>query len=266
MKFNDMTYVISIVILCITIVYTLLYSGVTGLLMSSAVALFAAAFVEQFELIVAITVIFALFYTLFLKKFIKRFEPFQNQEIVNRIAEMQHNKGNNSSRASHAPRQPVGVYNPKVEGFQDVSPTVEKEGESQESSAAAASKTGQHQVDTEHANKVTAAINSDKEKENEEFQSATNGLFKLGKMPSEHEDGPKLDAGKTIMKAVGSFDPKTISAMTTDTKKLLDTQKGLMEMLTQMRPVLADGKELLQTFSGMFSGGKGGGGGMPFSL
>jgi hypothetical protein len=28
-----------------------------------------------------------------------------------------------------------------------------------------------------------------------------------------------------------------------------------MNMLTQMRPVLADGKELLQTFSGMFGGG-----------
>jgi predicted component of type VI protein secretion system len=57
------------------------------------------------------------------------------------------------------------------------------------------------------------------------------------------------------MKAMSSFDPKTISAMTTDTKKLLETQKGLMQMLTQMRPVLADGKELLNTFTGMFGGG-----------
>jgi len=29
-----------------------------------------------------------------------------------------------------------------------------------------------------------------------------------------------------------------------------------MGMLQQMRPVLADGKELLQTFSGMFGGSK----------
>jgi hypothetical protein len=43
--------------------------------------------------------------------------------------------------------------------------------------------------------------------------------------------------------------------MTTDTKQLLETQKSLMNMLTQMRPVLADGKELLQTFSGMFGSG-----------
>jgi hypothetical protein len=43
--------------------------------------------------------------------------------------------------------------------------------------------------------------------------------------------------------------------ISTDTKKLLETQKGLMSMLNQMRPVLADGKELLQTFSGMFGSG-----------
>ena len=61
-----------------------------------------------------------------------------------------------------------------------------------------------------------------------------------------------LDVGNTVMKAMNSLDPNTISSMTADTKKLLDTQKGLMSMLTQMRPVLADGRELLQTFSGMF--------------
>ena len=32
-----------------------------------------------------------------------------------------------------------------------------------------------------------------------------------------------------------------------------------MSMLNQMRPVLADGRELLSTFSGMFGGGGGGG-------
>ena len=89
----------------------------------------------------------------------------------------------------------------------------------------------------------------------DEFQSATNELFKLGKMPSEHSEGPNLDAGSTLLKAMGSFKPEQINAMSADTKQLLETQKSLMGMLTQMRPVLADGKELLQTFSGMFGGG-----------
>jgi hypothetical protein len=56
------------------------------------------------------------------------------------------------------------------------------------------------------------------------------------------------------MKAMNSLDPSVISSMTTDTKKLLETQKSLMGMLGQMRPILADGKELLSTFSGMFGG------------
>ena len=88
----------------------------------------------------------------------------------------------------------------------------------------------------------------------EEFQSATNELFKLGKMPSEHKEGPMLDAGGTIMKAMSSIDPATTQKMTMDTKQLLETQKSLMNMLTQMRPILSDGKELLQTFGGMFGG------------
>ena len=89
----------------------------------------------------------------------------------------------------------------------------------------------------------------------DEFQSATNELFKLGKMPSEHTEGPMLDSGSTLLKAMGSFKPEQINAMSEDTKQLLETQKSLMGMLTQMRPVLADGKELLQTFSGMFGNG-----------
>jgi hypothetical protein len=68
------------------------------------------------------------------------------------------------------------------------------------------------------------------------------------------------------MKAMESFDSDTVNSMTGDTKKLLETQKQLMGMLTQMRPVLADGKELLQTFSGMFGNNGGGGSGMPFKL
>jgi hypothetical protein len=48
----------------------------------------------------------------------------------------------------------------------------------------------------------------------EDFQSATNELFKLGKMPSEHKEGPMLDAGGTLMKAMSSFDPDTTQKMT----------------------------------------------------
>jgi type I site-specific restriction-modification system R (restriction) subunit len=143
-----------------------------------------------------------------------------------------------------------------VEGFEDVQPDVPKDGASSSSSSASADT--KDQVDSKKVAETTSAHpekEKEKEIEKEEFQSATNELFKLGKMPSEHAEGPKLDVGQTVMKAMNSLDPNTITSMTSDTKKLLETQKGLMSMLNQMRPVLADGKELLQTFSGMFGNG-----------
>jgi hypothetical protein len=156
--------------------------------------------------------------------------------------------------------EPAGVYDPAVEGFEDVQPQMPKEGESSASSAAPSKR--MNEVDSDTVKETTEAIQSAKKKSDsdiasEEFQSATNSLFKVGKMPSENTDGPKLDAGSTLMKAMESFKPEQMNAMTADTKSLLETQKALMGMLNQMRPVLADGKELLQTFSGMFGGAGG---------
>jgi len=268
MKFNELTCQVSLVILGITALYTLLYAGLTGLLLSASIGLLTAAFVDQVEVVSAITVIFALFYTLFLKRFLRRLEPFQNENnsiaIRGRLAKMTQNYHPEQQDLQDLRQEPTGVYVPSVEGFEDVQPESKKDGASSTSGSAPTANT-KNQIPDDEVAKVTSAITgtqkSDKETESEEFQSATNSLFKLGKMPSENAEGPKLDAGQTIMKAMSSLDPNTLSSMTTDTKKLLETQKSLMGMLQQMRPVLADGKELLQTFSGMF-GGSGG----PFKL
>jgi len=251
-------------ILVVTALYTLVYSGITGLLFCSAIALIAAGLLEQFEYVAAASVIFALFYTFFLQKWIRKMEPFENldtpQQITGRIAGMENNYRPAAQSLKDPLRRPYGVYEPEIEGFQDVS-TDAKEGAPSDSSSAPAKRT--EEVDPQQVQEVTSAIKkkSDDEVAKEEFESATNGLFKLGKMPSENMDGPKLDSGSTLMKAMESFKPEQISAMTKDTKALLETQKGLMQMLNQMRPVLADGKELLQTFTGMF-----GGSGMPLKL
>ncbi len=249
------------VILVITAIYTLVYSGLTGLLLCSSVTLIAAAFLNQFEIIVAIAVMFSLFYIYYLRRFLRRFEPFQNQDnaqtIVGRVGKMKDQYHQVPQNLRDPRLEPAGVYDPAVEGFEDIQPQVPKEGESQESSSAPAKRA--NEVDPKQVQEVTSAVvtkkKSDSEIASEEFQSATNSLFKVGKMPSENMDGPKLDAGSTLMKAMESFKPEQVNAMTADTKSLLETQKALMGMLNQMRPVLADGKELLQTFSGMFGGG-----------
>jgi hypothetical protein len=263
MKFNSLTYNISMAILVITALYTLIYSGLTGLLLCSSVTLIAAAFLNQFEIIVAIAVMFSLFYIYYLRRIFRRFEPFQNQDnaqtVVGRVGKMKSEYHQVPQNLKDPRMEPAGVYDPAVEGFEDIQPQVPKEGESQESSSAPAKRA--NEVDPKQVNEVTSAVvtkkKSDSEIANEEFQSATNSLFKVGKMPSENMDGPKLDSGSTLLKAMESFKPEQVNAMTADTKSLLETQKSLMSMLNQMRPVLADGKELLQTFSGMF-GGSGG--------
>lgn len=259
MKFNQLTCQISLGILAVTALYTLVYSGLTGVLLSAAVGLIAAAFIDELELVSAITIIFALLYTLFLKRFFMRLEPFMNEDdpkhIMGRLSQMKKEYHQAPQDLKDPRLEPAGVYDPSIEGFEDVSSNKKEEkGAPNDSGPASTKSTGVNQVGKE-AEKVTAAINGSKKVEDEEFQSATNALFKLGKIPSEHSDGPRLDPAKTLEKAMSALDPNTISSMTTDTKQLIETQKGLMSMLNQMRPVLADGKELLQTFSSMFGSG-----------
>lgn len=265
MKFNQLTYQISIVIIAVTALYTLVYSGLTGLLLSSSVALLAAAFVDEFEIVTAITVIFALFYTAFLKRYLQKLEPFTDKEILSRLNDMKKNYHPVKQNINTNTGQPDGCYNPSIEGFADAGSAEKKDGQPSQSTSAPAktesaipSKEVKKVV--ENVSKAEASTKSNfTDVPKEEFKSATGGLFKLGEMPSEHKDGPHLDAGQTIMQAMSSFDPKAISSMTDDTKKLLETQKSLMSMLNQMRPVLADGRELLNTFSGMFGGNSNGG-------
>jgi len=254
MKFNETTHIISIGVLVLTVIYTLVYSGISGVLLCAAVGFIAGAFIEQLELVVAVTVLFVLLYTMVLKRYLRRFEGFEDAK-----KDAKDSKDSKDEKEVNA----QDMLNNLMKGLDKTvinknesvpAPTVKKD-----------------QVNTKQVEEVTSAVkkaNEDsaplKDKESfenniasQEFQSATNQLFKLGKMPSEHKEGPMLDAGGTLIKAMSSFDPETTAKMTDDTKKLLETQKSLMGMLTQMRPILADGKELLQTFSGMF-GGQGG--------
>lgn len=254
MRFNKLTFNISLAVIVIFAVYTLIYSGITGILLCSSVALLTAAFVDSFEVIVAITVLFGLFYQYFLKRILRRFEPFQNKneskQIVQTIAKIQNKKLN---------RGPEGVHESFIEGFEDLQPTIPKEGASTSSSPASSKRVEEVKIPSELETTVTETNDKEKNKEKEEFESATGSLFKPGKLPSENAAGGFLDGGSTLLKSMEAFNPEQMKSMTTDSKKLLETQKNLMEMLQSMQPVLKDGKQLLDTFSGMFGGGGAGG-------
>jgi hypothetical protein len=283
MKFNELTFNISLGMMAIVALYTLVYSGLTGLLLAASVALIAASMLDSFELITVATVLFVLFYTYFLKGMLRRFEPFQNQQeeardIVTLLAKMEKNYDQVQQSPAGPCRAPAGVFNPSVEGFASAGPgkPTDEEGYSSESRPAlkAGLKDEVKSADVVEAlsekkseakkEEVKPSTASTAKKSSEEFQSATGGLFKLGEMPSENKDGPHLDAGQTLVAAMKSLDPNTVSEMTSGTKQLLETQKNLMGMLKSMTPVLAEGRELLSTFSGMFGGAPNNGPGLKF--
>lgn len=283
MKFNELTFNISLGMMAVVGLYTLVYSGLTGLLLAASVALIAASMLDSFELITVTTVLFVLFYTYFLKGVLRRFEPFQNQQeeardIVTRLAKMEKNYEQVQQSPAGPCRAPAGVFNPSVEGFESVPHDDDgksEKGEPVNESFAPTSVVKKEAVNPDLASAVTKNVTSEKKKSEkkkeevkaattEDFKSATGGLFKLGEMPSEHKDGPHLDAGQTLVAAMKSLDPNTVSEMTSGTKQLLETQKNLMGMLKTMTPVLAEGRELLNTFSGMFGGAPTNGPGLKF--
>jgi len=86
----------------------------------------------------------------------------------------------------------------------------------------------------------------------ETFQD-NGGLFKLGQIPKDVKGGFHIDAGTTVINALKSLKPEQITAMTNDTKQLIETQKSLMQMLNTFKPMMSEGKEMMNTFQQMFS-------------
>jgi hypothetical protein len=106
-------------------------------------------------------------------------------------------------------------------------------------------------------NKSTPAA-SDPNAKNEEHDVPLNKKdelppqFKLGEIPAQVKNGPHIDASSTLMKAIQGLDPDQVKAMTADTQRLIETQKSLMGMLNSMKPMMSDGKQLMDTFNQMF--------------
>jgi hypothetical protein len=95
----------------------------------------------------------------------------------------------------------------------------------------------------------------------------TEGLFKLGSIPQDTKGGFHIDQGTTVLNALNALQPDQVKKMSEDTQKLIDTQKSLMMMLGTMKPMLSDGKQLIDTFQTMFGpGASGGASGAPAPL
>jgi hypothetical protein len=65
-------------------------------------------------------------------------------------------------------------------------------------------------------------------------------------------DDPHVDVGTTILHAYRNLTPEQIGGMRRDTKELMGLQKELMGSLSEMKPAIEQGAELLSTFSQFF--------------
>lgn len=65
-------------------------------------------------------------------------------------------------------------------------------------------------------------------------------------------DDPHVDIGTTILHAYRNLTPEQIGGMRRDTKELMGLQKELMGSLSEMKPAIEQGAELLKTFSTFF--------------
>ena len=175
-------------------------------------------------------------------------------------------------------KAPIGVYaSGFVEGFSDLSdnpvPTETKpEAAEPEAAAPAASTPGANAVakTVAAATAATAPSTSTTTSSSSQpaaitksgFQDAnspsTEGLFKLGSIPQDTKGGFHIDQGTTVLNALNALQPDQVKRMSEDTQKLIDTQKSLMMMLGTMKPMLSDGKQLIDTFQTMFGPGAAG--------
>jgi hypothetical protein len=295
MSQNYTTYFIALAALIIYTGYIVSVQGIAGLLLSVAIGLIAAAFLDSIEYLTAIIILTGLAYSMYAKRpqvvVVSKKEGFRvgegegtGPEIVARVIAMD---------PPRPPRKVNPVLSAGCEGFEDIStgttdtPPATSEGSSTPASTASVTRPKQTDEDAAEviaagatpANSVamtgvqpvadpSAATNAGTPTGSAGLASAAmtpstvsgfqgqknTGLFKLGEMPSEQKGGPFVDVASTMNKAMSSLNTDQMAAMTAESKSLMETQRNLMNMLQSMKPVLNDGRQLLDTFSGIFGG------------
>lgn len=257
-----MTKTIANVILLFYVLYAIFYIPFNATLISAAVGLVAFGSYESYEAAVALTLITGILFAIMVKPSAAKKEGFSGgspKEISERVAKM---------TGVQSMNEPQGVFASQfVEGFEDASgavnsPTstpapattvtdqpIQPTGSSVSTSIDTTTTTGAN------ANPSTASSGTTTEKAVTGFRSGgtqSDSLFKLGVIPEEGKGGFHIDQGTTVINALNSLKPEQLQQMTSDTQKLIDTQKNLMGLLSNIKPMMTDGKQMMDTFQQMF--------------
>ncbi len=256
MKPAEMIRYATVGVLVVYIVYGIVTMPFPFFLLSAAIGLIAYGVTESVETTAALTILtgaLSILISNYKRGSKESFMGGNAVEIVNRLQKVEHKQ----------PKAPVGVYaSGYVEGFEDISENkVEAKSTAAESkpapAAAAATTTAPPPppaaaaVTAAAANPGTATATTTSGFKNPS-EPSQDGLFKLGVLPEETKGGFHIDQGTTVLNALNALKPDEVKRMSEDTQKLIDTQKSLMMMLGTMKPMLSDGKQLIDTFQQMF--------------
>jgi hypothetical protein len=234
---------IAYAVLIIYAIYALKNIGMSGLLFGLGLGALAYGVNFPLELSVVVVILGGFLW----KTYKKQLENFSGAPTADNLTGI-------SNRVSQLGKRnvftPVGIMDSKfLEGFADASDN-NKEGTPANSSSSPAP-----------TDAPTVTENLTKDVPNSATKDGfankgTDGMFKLGSIPSDAADGAHIDVGTTLMNALNSLKPDQVKQMTEDTRKLMETQKSLMGMLGTMKPMLQDGKQMMDTFQEMFGNGK----------
>jgi len=148
----------------------------------------------------------------------------------------------------------------RVEGFESDRDEISEEDYLTDKEKAAVVEKGEHVESFEEAPKPKRAAKKTKKANPPPDNGDRSEFFTLGKkykLPNEADDEEyHLDAGTTFMNAYKSLKPDQIASMSKDTQELMQTQKQLMGTLATLKPLITDGKQMMEMFQGYF--GKGG--------
>ena len=225
---NSVTYSLSLALIVIFIIYSLTALGVAGTIFSSAVGLIAYGVFEKMEIAIAVTILSGILLKVLFPGFKKISDGFEDVSAAAAAAEKK-----SDETAIVEAKKPEA---PAADNLKPLPPAPVQ---------AATEEKKDKEVALAEAKDIVSGFTD---------KARTDGLFKLGELPSEAKDGNYIDVGTTIMKSLSALKPDQINQMTSDTKTLLETQKSLMTMLNTMTPMLVDGQQLLSSFSGMFGG------------
>lgn len=257
MKSTPLSQGVTMLILGIYLLYGFFALPFAGFMMSLAIGLIAYGASESFELATAAILTSGVLYSLISKSSFKYKEGFSTDgatQISDRVR-----------RIYKANVEPKGVYaSAFVEGFADAkADTTQASGTTDqppkpatkdatataaaESQPASSASNGNAGSGTPVAQPPVAAGFTG--------SSDTSGQFQLGVLPKDTKGGFHIDQGTTVMNALNALKPDQIKAMTNDTQALIETQKSLMGMLSSMKPMLQDGKQMMDMFQQMFGSG-----------